>query len=170
MNAAPEPEFRDVIDDDQLRQLSRLAHRIWNMYYPDIIGQKQVDYMLGKMYSLEALKEQIRNGHRFVAGYADGEMLGFLSYGKTSGQDYMIHKWYVDVSLHSKGIGRKLFDAAFGNIDYDTIRLTVNRQNFKAVNFYYKFGFTIERVADFDIGDGFFMNDFVMILIKAGRK
>lgn len=170
MNAAPEPEFRDVIDDDQLRQLSQLAHRIWNMYYPDIIGQKQVDYMLGKMYSLEALKEQIRNGHRFVAGYADGEMLGFLSYSKTSGQDYMIHKWYVDVSLHSKGIGRKLFDAALGNIDYDTIRLTVNRQNINAVNFYFRFGFIIERVADFDIGDGFFMNDFVMILQKAGRK
>ncbi len=170
MIAAPEPEFREVTDDEQLGQLSRLAHRIWNMYYPEIIGQKQVDYMLGKMYSLDALKEQIRNGHRFMAGYVSGEMLGFLSYSKTSGRDYMIHKWYVDVSLHSNGIGRKLFDEAFGNIDYEVIRLTVNRQNFKAVNFYFKFGFTIERVADFDIGDGFFMNDFVMILKKTGRK
>lgn len=170
MIAAPEPEFREVTDDEQLGQLSRLAHRIWNMYYPEIIGQKQVDYMLGKMYSLDALKEQIRSGHRFIAGYISGGMLGFLSYSKISEKDYMIHKWYVDVSLHSNGIGRKLFDEAFGNIDYEVIRLTVNRQNFKAVNFYFKFGFTIERVADFDIGDGFFMNDFVMILKKTGRK
>jgi hypothetical protein len=35
--------------------------------------------------------------------------------------------------------------------------------NYKAINFYFKNGFTIEKVADFDIGDGYFMNDFVMI-------
>jgi hypothetical protein len=91
VNAAPEQEFREVTDEEQLKRLSRLAHRIWNMYYPEIIGQDQVDYMLGKMYSLDALKEQIRNGHRFIAGYMNGEMLGFLSYSKTSGKDYMIH-------------------------------------------------------------------------------
>ena len=43
------------------------------------------------------------------------------------------------------------------------IRLQVNRQNFKAINFYFKAGFKIEKVADFDIGDGYFMNDFIMI-------
>ncbi|MBX7042313.1 MAG: GNAT family N-acetyltransferase [Ignavibacteria bacterium] len=170
MNITLEPVFRQVTDDEQLTRLSELAHRIWNMYYPDIIGQKQVDYMLGKMYSLGALKEQISNGHTFVAGYVDGKMVGFLSYSKTSEMEYMIHKWYVDVSIHGKGVGRKLFDAAFVKTDYDVIRLTVNRQNFKAVNFYFRFGFTIERVADFDIGDGFFMNDFVMILKKPERK
>jgi ribosomal protein S18 acetylase RimI-like enzyme len=44
-----------------------------------------------------------------------------------------------------------------------TIRLTVNRQNFKSINFYFKLGFKIEKVADFDIGNGYFMNDFVML-------
>ena len=44
-----------------------------------------------------------------------------------------------------------------------TIRLQVNRMNYKAINFYFKHGFVIEKVADFDIGDGYFMNDFVMI-------
>jgi ribosomal protein S18 acetylase RimI-like enzyme len=43
------------------------------------------------------------------------------------------------------------------------MRLQVNRQNYTAINFYFKLGFTIERVADFDIGHGFFMNDFVML-------
>jgi ribosomal protein S18 acetylase RimI-like enzyme len=44
-----------------------------------------------------------------------------------------------------------------------TIRLTVNRQNYKSINFYFKNGFKIERVEDFDIGSGFWMNDFIMI-------
>jgi hypothetical protein len=41
--------------------------------------------------------------------------------------------------------------------------LTVNRKNYKAINFYFKNGFTIKEIADFDIGNGFFMNDFIMI-------
>jgi ribosomal protein S18 acetylase RimI-like enzyme len=43
------------------------------------------------------------------------------------------------------------------------IKLTVNRQNFKAINFYFKNGFTIESVEDFDIGESYLMNDFVMV-------
>jgi len=43
------------------------------------------------------------------------------------------------------------------------IRLQVNRKNYKAINFYFKNGFTIESVGDFDIGGGYYMNDFVMI-------
>ncbi len=45
----------------------------------------------------------------------------------------------------------------------EAVRLQVNRQNMKAINFYFKMGFVIEQVADFDIGDGYFMNDFVMV-------
>ncbi|MBK7966419.1 MAG: hypothetical protein IPK10_14825 [Bacteroidetes bacterium] len=43
--------------------------------------------------------------------------------------------------------------------------MTVNRTNLKAINFYFKKGFTIEEVKDFDIGNNYFMNDFVMLYI-----
>ena len=45
---------------------------------------------------------------------------------------------------------------------FNCFKLTVNRQNFKSINFYFKNGFTIESVADFDIGNGYVMNDFIM--------
>jgi RimJ/RimL family protein N-acetyltransferase len=45
----------------------------------------------------------------------------------------------------------------------DIIKLTVNRQNFKSINFYFKNGFKIEKVEDFDIGNGYWMNDFIMV-------
>lgn len=161
--------FRKVTDQSELMKLSDLASRIWNVHYPPIIGQKQVDYMLAMMYSQESLNEQIKKGHTFIAAYDNEEMLGFLSYSKTSEKHFIIHKWYVDTALHGKGIGRGLFNAAFENIEYEEIRLTVNRQNIQAVNFYFKFGFTIEKVIDMDIGEGFVMNDFVMLL-KPGTK
>ncbi|MDB5281655.1 MAG: N-acetyltransferase, partial [Bacteroidota bacterium] len=44
-----------------------------------------------------------------------------------------------------------------------SIRLQVNRLNYKAVNFYFKVGFIIEAVGDFNIGADYYMNDFVMI-------
>ena len=43
-----------------------------------------------------------------------------------------------------------------------TYTLTVNRQNYKSINFYFKNGFIINEIADFDIGNGYVMNDFVM--------
>ena len=45
----------------------------------------------------------------------------------------------------------------------EKLRLTVNRQNFKSINFYFKNGFKIDHVEDFDIGNGYVMNDFVML-------
>jgi len=42
-----------------------------------------------------------------------------------------------------------------------TLQLQVNRHN-KAKDFYELLGFTIIEEADFDIGNGYFMNDYVM--------
>ena len=51
----------------------------------------------------------------------------------------------------------------FLTLQIKTIRLTVNRKNHIAINYYFKNGFMIEEVKDFDIGDGYEMNDFVML-------
>ena len=44
-----------------------------------------------------------------------------------------------------------------------TLLLQVNRHN-KAKQFYDKLGFKVLKMADFDIGRGYFMNDYVMAL------
>ena len=41
------------------------------------------------------------------------------------------------------------------------IELNVNRNN-PAINFYSRFGFKILRQGDFHIGNGFYMNDYIM--------
>lgn len=158
--------YRQLSSDEELTSLSLLAVKIWQEYYPPIIGQKQVDYMLGKMYSLEGLKQQSESGHTFVAAYEEDLMKGFLSFSKSGDGEFMIHKWYVDLKTQGKGIGRGLFEFAFAEKNFDRIKLTVNRQNVKAINFYFKFGFNIEKIIDMDIGDGYYMNDFVMVYKK----
>ena len=163
--------FREISTDTELKELALLAHRIWNDHYPPIIGQKQVDFMLERMYSLESLKDQIYNNNNiFICAFLRSEMVGFISYSKTNEDDYIIHKLYVNTKLHKRGIGRSLFSHVFGNMEFNTIRLTVNRQNYTAINFYFRIGFIIEKIIDIDIGEGFFMNDFVMLYINSVKK
>lgn len=156
--------FKEIKSESGIKELSSLASKIWNSHYPAIIGQKQVDYMLDKMYSIESLTKQIlEESNIFIGAYLSNKMIGFISYSKTSEEDYFLHKLYINTDIHRKGIGKALFDYAFENKNLKTIRLTVNRQNVKAINFYFKIGFVIEKIIDIDIGEGYVMDDFVML-------
>lgn len=164
--------FREIRSDsdEELKELSALAFKIWNDHYPPIIGQPQVDYMLGKFYSLESLKDQINKKNILIGAYSENEMVGFMSYSKTGDEDYFIHKLYVKTEIHRKGTGSALFNYVFSKMEFKTIRLTVNRQNIKAINFYFRIGFVIEKVIDIDIEEGFVMNDFVMLYMSGDQK
>jgi ribosomal protein S18 acetylase RimI-like enzyme len=142
-----------------------LAHKIWNDHYPEIIGQEQVDYMLKKMYDAESLKQQILNNDLFFIAYTNENEApsAFISIKEVENGSFFIHKFYVNTQIQRSGVGRAFFEFVVKNFNPEVIRLQVNRMNYKAINFYFKNGFTIEKVADFDIGDGYFMNDFVMI-------
>ena len=144
--------------------IAGLADRIWRKHYPEIITMEQIDYMLNAMYSKDFLEKQMKEGQEFTLVY-DGEMpIGYLSISNKGDGHYFLHKFYVEVQDHRKGIGTALFLYILeSKPDLRSIELTVNRANYKSINFYFKLGFHIQRVADFDIGQGYFMNDFVMI-------
>ncbi len=144
--------------------ISKLAEKIWKQHYISIISAEQIEYMLQKMYSKESLINQINSGHEFTIVLNNNISLGYISLSSMDSKNYFLHKFYIDIDKQNMGIGSKLFDYILSQIpNAISIELTVNRQNFKAINFYFKKGFSIKDVADFDIGNGFFMNDFIMI-------
>ncbi|MCO6461362.1 MAG: GNAT family N-acetyltransferase [Saprospiraceae bacterium] len=147
-----------------LQTISDLARKIWQDTYVHNIGQEQVDYMLALFYSPSVLSEKIKTGHEIYCIFSDKTLIGYIHL-ESRVNDYFIHKFYIDTSLQHKGIGS--FTMAFIlqklTIEKKPLRLHVNRKNFKAINFYFKNGFTIEDYADFDIGQGYFMNDFIML-------
>lgn len=143
--------------------LSELARRIWLQHYTHIISKEQIEYMLQKMYSKESLEDQILvKQHRFFLIQHYSEIIGFLSVFNESGSDWFLSKFYIDQNFSRKGYGQLAFGQILKILNPEKMQLTVNRQNYKAINFYFKIGFRIRDVADFDIGMGFFMNDFVM--------
>ncbi len=158
-----ELEFKKASKADA-EVIADLADKIWRKYYIDIISLEQIEYMLKKMYSIESLTQQMDNGHQFMIAYKKGLPVASISISSTDNKNYFLHKFYVDTGLQREGVGSQLFGYVLSGIrSAETIELTVNRQNYKAINFYFKNGFRIKEVADFDIGDGYFMNDFIMI-------
>ncbi|MCX6351539.1 MAG: GNAT family N-acetyltransferase [Bacteroidetes bacterium] len=148
-----------------LPTIINLANEIWNDHYISIIGQQQVDYMLEKMYSIPALQKQIEDGHSFYLIKPKEEIIGFVSVSISANEEALtLHKIYIKSGEQGSGIGSGVLDEIFDLYPKaSSISLTVNRQNFKSINFYFKNGFTILKVADFDIGGGYFMNDFIMV-------
>ena len=144
--------------------IAQLADKIWRLHYTSIITIDQIEYMLEKMYSPDQLLKQMAAGHRFTLAYVNNQPLGYASMSITDSKSYFLHKFYVLVNEHRKGIGTELLNFILSQLNNpESIELTVNRKNYKAINFYFKNGFVIKELADFDIGNGYFMNDFVMI-------
>jgi len=145
-----------------------IARKTWFITYKAILSKEQLDYMFEMMYSKTALKHQLIDKKQvFYIAYISDEPLGYVSIEKQNDDLYHLHKLYVLPDCQSKGIGKALIKEAF---DYArktskrkkcAVELNVNRHN-KAFDFYIKMGMHINREGDFDIGNGFFMNDYIM--------
>ena len=144
--------------------IRELTFKVWPQTYAATISKEQIDYMLEMMYSETSLQQQMHDGCQFIIAYDESEPLGFASYQETGPSVFKLHKIYVLSSQQGKGTGRFLIDYILTNIEQrgaTALQLQVNRQN-KAKNFYERLGFIVIEEADFNIGNGFFMNDYVM--------
>lgn len=151
-------------NDQDVTLIASQATTIWNEHYIPIIGRAQVDYMLNLMYSTESLLEQMnRKGHCFYLLETEEGVMGFISLHEEQPGEWFLNKFYVLQTNARRGLGTAVLKEIHQMLQPRKITLTVNRQNYRSVNFYFKNGFTIDRVADFDIGNGYVMNDFVMV-------
>jgi RsiW-degrading membrane proteinase PrsW (M82 family)/ribosomal protein S18 acetylase RimI-like enzyme len=141
-----------------------LSERIWPQTYATILSTGQIDHMMNMMYSEVALREQLRKNNEFVIVNDGRDPIGFASFGLESPGIYKLHKIYILPNMQRKGVGRFVIDqicAAMKRKGALALQLNVNRNN-EAVRFYQSMGFEIIREEDNDIGNGFFMNDYVM--------
>ncbi len=148
-----------------IQTIRTLAHDIWPKAYGTMISRAQRDYMLNWMYSPESLRQQMEAGHQFLLLETEsGEALGYAAYCPLSDTQWKLEKLYVRVEMHGQGLGKTLLENVMERIRQKGpthLELQVNRTN-PAVGFYHKMGFQILREADFEIGNGFWMNDYIM--------
>lgn len=143
--------------------------QVWPQTYASTLSQEQIDYMLHLMYSTEALKEQMNKGVQFIIAYYNEQPIGFASYGPTEKeQEFKLHKLYVITTIQKTGAGKGLLLFVMQDVQQQGCKhliLQVNRENENAIGFYKRMGFTKEYEADFEIGHGFYMKDYVMGMV-----
>lgn len=144
-----------------------LAYAIWPDTYGAILSGEQLEYMLGKFYSEEALLENyMEKGHRFLLVKEGETVLGFASYEHLYQETNTtrIHKIYLLPETQGRGLGKVLIQEiekiALEN-HADKLSLNVNRFN-KAQHFYKKIGFEIVDEEDVELEFGYLMEDYVM--------
>lgn len=147
--------------------IQQMAHQTWPHTFGNILSAAQIAYMLDMMYSISSITEQIeQKGYTFLIAGNEEKNLGFAAY-ELNYEDQpktKLHKIYILPEAQGLGLGKLLInyitEIAKQNQN-KVISLNVNRHN-AAIHFYQKLGF--EKVAEekIPIGQGFFMDDFVM--------
>src|SRR5690554_1860222 len=155
-----------IASKEELAVVQHIATVAYHHSYIPILGQGQVDFMLRKIYNLDALSEQMDQGHLFIIGVEDGEDIGFASYNRTEtdGTVFKLQKLYLLPEKSGTGLGRFLVNEVISKAraaGAKSLQLNVNRFN-KARAFYEKLGFVIKEQVDIPIGERYYMNDFVM--------
>jgi GNAT superfamily N-acetyltransferase len=153
-----------------------VSERTWPSTYGHIISQAQIDFMLDWMYSDESLAKQMNTGCAFYIASIQNEkgewdQVGFCSVSpeKEDGSKEIAHKLnklYVLPEAQGTGAGKALLNKAIEEAKKEgstSLFLQVNKLN-SAYSFYLKKGFIKELEFKFDIGNGFYMDDFVMRL------
>ena len=174
MNPPQEPAKILGAEEQHLPALAKLAGDIWRQHYPGIISREQIEYMLGKMYAVETLREEIREKQiRFVRLLASERFVGFAAFGpQAEAGVFKLHKCYLLPEFHGCGLGSKLLqhcEAEVRRLGARKMILAVNRRNVKAIAAYRRNGFMVAESVVTDFGNGFVMDDFIMAKNLADR-
>ena len=153
-----------VTNIELVYSLSTIADEIWREYFPPIIGEEQVDYMLEKFLSPDALVEQINSGYEYFVFSYEYTFAGFAGIHEEDGTLFL-SKLYVHKDFRGKGIASYLFEK-FIEIckmrNLNKIWLTCNRHNAHTLAVYDHWGFQTVREEATDIGNGFLMDDYIL--------
>jgi RsiW-degrading membrane proteinase PrsW (M82 family)/ribosomal protein S18 acetylase RimI-like enzyme len=163
--SAPVLTIRNASFED-IELIRTLSLQIWPHTYASILTQQQIHYMLDMIYSESALVKQIQSNHQFIIVYNAGIPIGFASYNEIEPSIYKLQKIYILPQQQGRGAGRFVIGQVINDIrpkGAKALQLHVNRNNV-ARGFYEKMGFEVVREVDTDIGDGFYMNDYLMQL------
>jgi GNAT superfamily N-acetyltransferase len=159
--------FVEVKDQKDIELVSELAYEIWNEHYPPIIGQAQVDYMLSELQSPQAIAKQIQDGALYLLIFKGQEALGYLGIElKRPPREVWLSKIYIRRDLRGQGFGRLALEQVQDlakNWGAKRICLQVNKGNTASIQTYYRLGFVKSNQLRQDIGQGFVMDDYLLI-------
>lgn len=144
--------------------IQKIAFETWPLTYGSILSKAQLDYMLELIYSETSLQKQFAKTKFIILFDETQQPQAFAAYYELEPNIFKLDKLYVLPSTQGSGAGKALLNYVINDIEKNgatALRLNVNIHN-KAKSFYGKNGFAVIYKDDIDIGNGYFMNDFIM--------
>lgn len=142
-----------------------IQEKTWEPTYGEILSPEQIVYMFEKIYSPEALENQMTEGGQHFLLLFDAETtVGFAAVSQEEPGYFKLHKIYVLPAMQGTGAGKYLLAAVeqyVKSVGGKKLALNVNRYN-KARTFYEKMNFVVIEEVDIPIGP-YWMNDFIML-------
>lgn len=159
-------DFKAVLatTDGQIAEIADLAAIIWHEHFTPIIGTAQVEYMVEKFQSCNALKEQIENGYEYYQIYSDNKFSGYIGIHAEDGALFL-SKLYLSAECRGQHLATKAFEflkTLCRERKLNKIWLTCNKYNSHTLDVYHHLGLTTVRSQVADIGNGFVMDDYIL--------
>ena len=157
-------KLTEVKTSEQIKKVAAMADEIWHEWFPSIISEGQIDYMLEKFQSEKAISAQLANdGYRYFMIMNGGEHIGYTAVRPESDGRLFLSKIYIKKEHRGKGFGRAVFEFLkefCKENGHSAIWLTVNKHNDDSIAVYKKCGFRIIGEGVTDIGGGYVMDDY----------
>lgn len=153
-----------AMTDTDIQNIATLAEEIWHQHFTPIIGKDQVIYMVERFQSYPAIKGQVEKGYEYFLLY-NGET--FAGYTGVHEEDdaLFLSKLYLHESQRGQHLSTKtihfLIDLCKER-GLKKIWLTCNRNNSHTLDVYHHLGFKTVREEKADIGNGFYMDDYIL--------
>ena len=154
-----------VSSDTELKEVAVLADSIWHECFVDIISTGQIDYMVEKFQSYEAMTKQIsEQDYSYYAVRDEGELCGYIGMKPEKDEHFFLSKLYLRSDKRGRGIASQMLEKVFEEAracGKKQVYLTVNKHNDHAIAVYKKTGFKVIDEVVTDIGNGYVMDDYI---------
>lgn len=157
-------QLHPVQTPEEIRKAAALADEIWHQHYGELLGKEQVDYMVEKFQSETAIANQLEEGAAYVLALEGGEPVGYCAYYPEK-ERMFLSKIYLQKAVRGRGIARRFLDRVEREAreqGLPAVYLTVNKGNTGSIAAYKAMGFRTVDAVKTPIGNGFFMDDYIM--------
>lgn len=154
--------FQKVNNNNMIRSVSQVSIEIFKDHYIPILGQEQVDYMIGLFHTPSAIKRQMREGGNYYLVFDNSFPCGYFCTEK-HGQRIFLSKLYLHKDHRGQGTGTRMLKKILEQSEKEVaIYLMVNKHNDSSLGFYIHEGFKKIGEITTDIGCGYVMDDYIM--------
>ena len=74
--------FVEITEDKRINEFINLANDIWHEYFPFILSENQINYMLNKFQSFDVTKKQLDEGYKYYFVALNEHNIGYFVYKK----------------------------------------------------------------------------------------